>query len=104
MLDRLEGRDTCDLVDDVAQPVVARVIGSFMGLPPGDDVIWARLMNMILGANDPEVNPEGIETVMQRDVPEVFERCAKLIADRRENPHDGPDQCPRPRRGGRARS
>ncbi len=23
---------------------------------------------------------------MQRDVPEVFERCAKLIADRRENP------------------
>ena len=86
MLDRLEGRDTCDLVDDVAQPVVARVIGSFMGLPPGDDVIWARLMNMILGANDPEVNPEGIETVMQRDVPEVFERFAKLIADRRENP------------------
>ncbi len=86
VLDRLEGRETCDLVDDVAQPVVARVIGSFMGLPPGDDVIWARLMNMILGANDPEVNPEGIETVMQRDVPEVFERCAKLIADRRENP------------------
>src|SRR3954447_24347072 len=29
-LDRLEGRDTCDLVVDVAQPVVSRVIGSFM--------------------------------------------------------------------------
>ena len=27
----------CDLVTDVAQPVVARVIGSFMGLPPEDD-------------------------------------------------------------------
>lgn len=88
VLDRLEGRDTCDLVDDVAQPVVARVIGSFMGLPPGDDVVWARLMNMILGANDPEVNPDGLGTVMERDVPEVFERCGKLIAERRENPTD----------------
>ncbi|MGK2956596.1 MAG: cytochrome P450 [Solirubrobacterales bacterium] len=88
VLDRIEGQETCDLVDDVAQPFVARVIGSFMGLPPGDDVVWARLMNMILGANDPEVNPEGLSTVMERDVPEVFERCRKLIAERRENPTD----------------
>ena len=88
VLDQLEGRETADLVDDVAQPVVARVIGSFMGLPQGDDVVWARLMNTILGANDPDVNPEGVQTVMQRDVPEVFERCGKLIADRRENPTD----------------
>ncbi|MFA9400333.1 MAG: cytochrome P450 [Acidobacteriota bacterium] len=86
VIGELEGRDTCDLVDDIAQPVVARVIGSFMGLPPSDDVVWARLMNTILGANDPDVNPEGVETVMNRDVPEVFERCSKMIADRRENP------------------
>ena len=33
VLDRLEGRETCDLVNDVAQPVVSRVIGSFMGIP-----------------------------------------------------------------------
>jgi cholest-4-en-3-one 26-monooxygenase len=88
VLDQLEGRETCDLVEDVAQPVVSRVIGSFMGLPPGDDIIWARLMNTILGANDPEVNPEGMVTVMQRDVPEVFRRASELIADRRENPTD----------------
>ena len=37
VLKRLEGRETCDLVSDVAQPVVARVIGSFMGLAPEDD-------------------------------------------------------------------
>jgi cholest-4-en-3-one 26-monooxygenase len=88
VIERLEGRDTCDLVHDVAQPVVSRVIASFMGLPPGDDIIWARLMNSILGANDPDVNPDGVQTVMQRDVPEVFERCRLLIADRRENPTD----------------
>ena len=88
VLDTVQDRETCDLVDDVAQPVVARVIGSFMGLPPGDDVVWARLMNMILSANDPEVNPEGVQTVMERDVPEMFERCQKLIDERMENPTD----------------
>ena len=41
VLDGLAGRDECDLVTDVAQPVVSRVIGSFMGIPPEDDAIWA---------------------------------------------------------------
>src|SRR3954447_10617056 len=54
VLDRLEGRDSCDLVNDVAQPAVSRVIGSFMGIPPEDDEAWARLMNASLGASDPE--------------------------------------------------
>jgi cholest-4-en-3-one 26-monooxygenase len=89
VLDRLEGRATCDLVTDVAQPVVSRVIGSFMGIPPEDDEIWARLMNTTLGAGDPDLNPEGVESVMQRDVPEIFERCGRLIAARRDHPtHD----------------
>ena len=88
VLDRVDGQETCDLVEEVAQPFVARVIGSFMGIPPEDDLIWARLMNSILGAGDPDMNPEGPEIVMKRDVPELFERCGKLIAERRENPTD----------------
>jgi cytochrome P450 len=88
VLDRLDGREECNLVDDVAQPIVSRVIGSFMGIPPADDAIWARLMNATLGAGDPDVNPEGPEAVMQRDIPEIFERCRRLIAERRENPTD----------------
>ena len=59
VLDRLDGRETCDLVNDVAQPVVSRVIGSFMGIPPEDDAIWARLMNAMMAAGDPDVSPEG---------------------------------------------
>src|SRR3954451_8575432 len=88
VLERLEGRETCDLVTDVAQPVVSRVIHSFMGIPPEDDATWARLMNAIMGAGDPDLNPDGIETVMQHEVPEMFERCRQLIAERRENPTD----------------
>ena len=88
VMERLEGRDSCDLVVDVAQPVVSRVIHSFMGIPPEDDEIWARLMNTVLGAGDPDLNPEGTESVMQRDVPQIFELCRQLIAERRENPTD----------------
>src|ERR1700683_1559072 len=58
-LERVRDRETCDLVADVAQPVVARVIGSFMGIPPEDDEAWARLMNMMLAAGDPHLNPRG---------------------------------------------
>jgi cholest-4-en-3-one 26-monooxygenase len=88
VLDRLEGRETCDLVADVAQPVVSRVIGSFMGIPPEDDAPWATLMNSALGAGDPDLNPGGVESVATNDIPQIFERCRKMIAERRENPTD----------------
>jgi cytochrome P450 len=88
VLDRVAERASCDLVSDVAQPIVARVIGSFMGLPPEDDAAWANLMNTLLGAGDPDATPEGAQIVMERDVPEMFERCGKLVAERRRNPTD----------------
>jgi len=88
VLDRLDGRETCDLVNDLAQPVVARVIGSFMGLTPEDDVAWARLMNAIVVAGDPDATPEGADSVMENEVPEVFARCGRLIAERRASPTD----------------
>jgi len=88
VLDRLEGREECDLVSDVAQPVVARVIGSFMGIPEADDAIWARLMNSALGAGDVDLSPGGVEEVLAKDIPEIFERCRVLIAERLGSPTD----------------
>ncbi len=86
---RATARETCDLVADVAQPVVSRVIGSFMGIPPEDDEAWARLMNMMLAAGDPDLNPhESVVAGVQAGVAEIFERCGKLIAQRRETPTD----------------
>jgi cytochrome P450 len=88
-LDRLHGQETCDLVAAVAQPVVSRVIGSFMGIPPEDDEIWARLMNMMLAADDPDLNPhESVVAGIEAGLAEIFERCGKLIAQRRETPTD----------------
>jgi cytochrome P450 len=88
VLDRLDGRETADLVADVAQPVVSRVIHSFMGVPEEDDATWARLMNSVLAAGDPDLNPDGVEGAVEKDIPEIFERCRELIAARRENPTD----------------
>ncbi|HEY1833646.1 MAG TPA: cytochrome P450 [Solirubrobacteraceae bacterium] len=86
VLDRLDGRATCDLVGDVAQPVVSRVIGSFMGLGEEEDALWARIMNSALAPDDEELAPEGIQGVLENDFPVMFERCRTLIAERRENP------------------
>src|SRR6476646_4143501 len=90
VLDRLEGRQTADLVTDVAQPAVSRVIGSFMGIPEEDDETWAQLMNAALGASDPEFtqSPDEIEGFIEKTIGEVFERCSEMIAERRENPTD----------------
>jgi cytochrome P450 len=88
VLDRVAEQETCDLVSDVAQPVVSRVIGSFMGISEEDDAAWARLMNSTLAATDPDLNPGGIEEAVAKDVPEIFERCARMIAERRERPTD----------------
>ena len=88
VLDRVAGREECDLVNEVAQPVVARVIGSFMGIPPEDDAVWANLMNSTLGAGDPDLNPDGVQGAVEKDVPEIFERCRTLIAERRARPTD----------------
>ena len=88
VLDRLAGRSECDLVTEVAQPVVSRVIGSFMGIPPEDDAVWAALMNATLAVADPDLSPQGTEGLLDRNIPEIFERCRRMIADRRQRPTD----------------
>jgi len=88
VLDRLDGRETCDVVDDIAQPTVSRVIGMFMGIPEEDDRSWAELMNAMLVFGDDEREAIRGKTIMEREIPLLFERCSKLIAERRENPTD----------------
>ncbi len=88
VLDGVEPLGHCDLVTEVAQPVVSRVIGSFMGIPEEDDEVWANLMNTTLGLGDPDLNPGGLEAILERDIPEIFERCQELVTARRESPTD----------------
>jgi len=86
VLDGLADRETCDLVTEVAQPVVARVIGSFMGLDPEDDKSWAEAVNGLAGFGDPDLNPKGLEQLLTEDIPPLYEKVMKLVADRRASP------------------
>ncbi len=88
VLDRLDRSETCDIVEDIAQPVVSRVIGSFMGIEEKDDKAWATLMNTTLGVGDEDLAPGGLEKVLAEDFPEIFRRSQEMIDARRENPTD----------------
>jgi cholest-4-en-3-one 26-monooxygenase len=59
-----------------------------MGIPAQDDAVWARLMNTALAAGDPDLNPEGMQSILANEIPEIFARCSKMIAERREHPTD----------------
>ncbi len=87
VLDRLEGRDEIDLVAEIATPVVSRVIGSFVGTPEEDDASWSEFALRGMAFGDDELQPGGIETVMQQ-VHKAFEEGGKLVAERRANPTD----------------
>src|SRR4051794_27574394 len=67
VLSRLEGRDEADLVPEAAQPVVARVIGSFRATPEEDDIPGARLMNTLPGAGARALEPADIPAAIQQD-------------------------------------
>ena len=66
MLDRVAARGECDLVNDVAGPVVSRVIGSFIGTPEEDDQRHIEETNMVLGFGDEDLRPteEAVVEVM----------------------------------------
>ena len=84
VLDRVAGRGECELVNDVAGPVVARVIGSFIGTPEEDDERHIEETNMVLGFGDADLRPteEAVVEMMSRNWDETME----MVAERRQNP------------------
>ena len=84
VLDRVEGQDEVELVNEVAAPVVSRVIGSFIGTPEEDDQRHVEETNMVLGFGDEDLRPteEAVVEMMTRAWNETME----YIAERRANP------------------
>jgi cytochrome P450 len=84
VLDRVAERGECDLVTEVAGPVVSRVIGSFIGTPEEDDQRHIEQTNMVLGFGDDDLRPTE-EAVVQM-MSEAWDETMELIAERRANP------------------
>ncbi|WP_249011237.1 hypothetical protein [Conexibacter sp. DBS9H8] len=85
VLDRVADRDVIDLVNDVAQPIVGRVSGMFLGTPEGEAPVWADLANRGLGFGDDQLQPDSEDTVMQM-IAELLQRVMVIAAERRANP------------------
>jgi cytochrome P450 len=88
VLDRLDGRETADLVADVSGPVVSRVIHRLMGIPEEDDERWSHDMARYMARDDRELNPEGLDEWLEQLIPAVDANCRKLVEDRRAHPGD----------------
>jgi cytochrome P450 len=88
VFDRIDDEgDTCDLVTRVARPIPARVIGSLLGTPPGDDhklVLWT---NMFTAFEEQELNDE-IDVSSEQMYLEMFEYVVALKTARLEDPQD----------------
>ena len=85
VLDRAQEKgDEIDLVNDVAGPVVSRVIGSFIGTPEEDDRRHMEETNLVLGFGDDDLRPsdEAVAEMMTRSWNETME----MIGERRSNP------------------
>jgi cytochrome P450 len=84
VLDRVAARGECELVNEVAGPVVSRVIGSFIGTPEEDDQRHLEETNMVLGFGDEDLRPteEAVVEVMTR----AWDETMELVAERRESP------------------
>jgi cytochrome P450 len=86
VLDRVEDNPggEVELVNEVAGPVVSRVIGSFIGTPEEDDQRHMEETNMVLGFGDDDLRPteEAVVEVMTNAWNETME----LIEERRATP------------------
>jgi cholest-4-en-3-one 26-monooxygenase len=88
VLDRLDGQDTCDLVSEVSQPIVARVIHRLLGIPEEDDIKWTDYMKRYMGRDDPDLNPGGIDAFVNELLPTLMAEVTEMIEARRATPTD----------------
>ncbi|MBJ8344661.1 cytochrome P450 [Antrihabitans sp. YC2-6] len=84
VLDQVADRDRFDLVADVARPIPARVIGSFLGTPPEDDDQLVQWTNVFTAFEDPEIREQWTDTAAV--FTEIIEYVNKQIALRRDTP------------------
>ena len=86
VLDTVADRERFDLVADVARPIPARVIGSFLGTPPEDDAMLVHWTNVFTAFEDPEIREQWNDTWAV--VEEIITYVNGKIAERRATPRD----------------
>ncbi len=76
----------CDLVEDVGQKVVTRVIGSLMGSPEEDDELMVKWSRITVGFEDRDLRPNWEDA--QQMIVDAAEHSLPQLLARREEPLD----------------
>lgn len=86
VLGRVEGKQQFDLVEEVARPIPARVIGELLGTPPEDDEKLVHWTNVFTAFEDPEVREKWTDT--EAVLKDIIAYCHGQIEERKQNPTD----------------
>lgn len=84
LLDGLVPRGGCEIVDDLAYPLLARVMAEMLGIPEKDRDLLPRWSRDITAVFSPIDVPKLLES--QRSIVEMSEYLRAVVADRRRHP------------------
>jgi len=84
LLDALEGRDECDLVEDFATPLPGRIIAELIGVPPDRRETFLGHTRKMLTTNPDITIAEAIKEPSER----IYEEFGQLLDERRGQPKD----------------
>ncbi len=87
LLDRMEGRDQVDLIEDFASAIPVEIIGNLLDVPRSEREPLRAWSLAILGALEPALTPQILEAG-NRAVEQFLDYLRVLVADRRKNPGD----------------
>lgn len=85
-IDTVIEKGSADLVDEVGQKVVTRVIGSLLGSDPEDDERMVKWSRITVGFEDKDLRPNWDDA--QQAITEAIEHTLPQLQLRRENPTD----------------
>jgi cytochrome P450 len=85
-IDGVIEQGSCDLVEDVGQKVVTRVIGSLLGSPPEDDHLMVKWSRITVGFEDKDLRPNWEDA--QNMLVEAMQYSLPQWEMRRETPLD----------------
>ena len=87
LLDRMEGRDQVDLIEDFASAIPVEIIGNLLDIPREEREPLRAWSLAILGALEPAISQREL-AAGNRAVEEFLSYLRVLVADRRANPGD----------------
>lgn len=88
LLDGVAGRETFDLVDEIAYPLPVIVIAEMLGVPPEDRAEFKRWSNDVVATLSGPFTPPAVIERARKAIDELVEYMSGFIAERRARPRN----------------